>query len=143
MVGRNKDRNSLERLDRVGREITRASAANETEAADAATSAFFYTRVRARIAAEIERREEGERWLALLGVVWRAVPAMGLAAVFALVMFLSSSFYAWRTPANFADEALLGERDAGIERVVFTDARAVSDDEVLSTIVSYEGEASR
>lgn len=142
MVGRKKIGDSVERLDRVGREIIRASTSNDTEAEAAASSPFLYSRLRARIAAERERREEGEGWLALLGVVWRAVPAMSLAAVFAVILFLSAGS-GTLTPGVLSDEALLDERDAGVERVVFADARAMSSDDVLATLISDEREASR
>src|SRR5687767_10518291 len=79
-----------ERLERVAREVVRASAADDGEAPAVAESPFLYARVRARIEEERRRREEGEGWLGLFGVVWRAVPAMALAAVAALALFLSS-----------------------------------------------------
>jgi hypothetical protein len=62
----------------------RASAtAGEAEAERVAASPFLYARLRTRISAEEERRAGGETWLALLGVVWRSVPAMALVALFA------------------------------------------------------------
>lgn len=141
MFGRNKIGDTSERLDRIGRAIIRASAAtSEAEAEAAASSPFLYARLRARIAAE--RREEGDGWLALLGVVWRAVPAMSLAAIFAVILFLSAGSSAL-TPGVLSDEALLDERDAGIEHVVFADRRSMSNDDVLATLISDEREASR
>ena len=137
MVGKKRERGSDERLDRLGRQIVRASAMNEGEAEAAASSGHLYARLRARIAAERERREEGERWFALLDVVWRAVPAMALVAVFSLALFLSVS-PGTRTLVSFSDEALLGARDAGIERVVFIDRQPLSSDEVLATILNAE-----
>ena len=89
MVGNKKNRERDERLNQVGRAVLRASASNEREAEEAAASPFLYGRVRARIRAERERREEGESWFQLLGVVWRAVPAMALVAIFAFALFWS------------------------------------------------------
>lgn len=127
-----------ERLDRIGRETVRASASNEAEAETVATSPFLYARLRARIAAsERERRAEGDGWLSMLGVIWRAAPAMALVAVFAFALFWSASFGA-PSPGNFNDEALLGERDAGIEHVVFADRNSLSSDEVLATIMNED-----
>src|ERR671931_481799 len=108
MAGEGKKRELEARLDRLGRTAVRAYASNEAEAEAAASSPFSYARLRARLAAEAARREEGEGWLAVLGVVWRAAPAM----------------------------ALVG---AGGEPVVFADARSISNDDVLETIISDEG----
>ena len=143
MTGKKRSRHSDEHLDRIGRELVRASASPETEAEASASSPFLYTRIRARIAAERERRAEKESWLALLGVVWRAVPAMALVAVFALVMFISASFN--RQPSIASnDYALLGAPSTGVENVVFADSRTMSSDDVLETIMSEdEQEASR
>ncbi|HEX8708968.1 MAG TPA: hypothetical protein VF723_12045 [Pyrinomonadaceae bacterium] len=135
MTGKKRKLESVKWLDQVGREVVRASVMNDTEAAAAASSPFLYARLRSRIEAERERRETGESWLALLGVVWRSAPAMALVAVFAFVLFWSASI-GTRPPAGFSDEALLGERDTGIERVVFAGTNAPSSDEVLATILN-------
>jgi anti-sigma-K factor RskA len=132
-----------ERVGRVAREVVRASAAGETEAETVADSPFLYARVRARIEGERRRREEGEGWLALLGVAWRAVPAMAVVAVMALALFLSSGAGELAPGYGLGAEALLGERDEEFEQVVLTDTRTPSnEDEVLSTIIG-EGENSR
>jgi hypothetical protein len=138
MITKKRDRSPDERLDRLGREIVRASALNEAEVDALASSPFLYTRLRARIAEERARREEGESWLAMLAVAWRSVPAMALVAIFAFVLFLSAGT-GTTTTASFTDEALLGERDAGVEQMVFADRQPLSSDEVLTTIL-YEDE---
>lgn len=130
-------------LDRVGREVVRASAANEREAESVASSPFLYARLRSRITAERVRREAGEGWPALLAVVWRAAPAMALVTVFAFALFWSASLGA-RSTRSFSVETLLDARDAGVEHVVFADRTALSSDEVLATILDEdESEASR
>ena len=127
------------RLGRVAREVVRASAAGEAEAAGVADSPFLYARVRARIE-ERRRREEGEGWLALLGVAWRAVPAMAVLAVMALALFLTSGGGELTPGFGLGAEALLAERDEEFEQVVLADTRTPSnEDEVLSTIIG-EGE---
>lgn len=142
MIGTKHTRELDERLDRLSRELVRASAANETEA-EAASSPFLYARLRARIAAERERRETGENWLAWLSVAWRSAPAMTLVAGFALILFWSASLSA-PSPNMLGDETPLGEREAGIEQMVFADSSSPSSDEVLATIMyEDEGEASR
>ena len=136
-------RESGDRLDRLGRAVVRASAASGAEAEAVASSPFLYTRLRARIASERERREAGEGWLALLAVVWRSAPAMGLAAVFAFGLFWYAGPAA-QSPGVLSDEALLGEREAGIEQVVFADRNSLSRDDVLATILGDdEREAQR
>jgi hypothetical protein len=135
MITRKIDSERDERLDLLGREIVRASSANEMEAEAAASSPFLYTRLRARIAQERERRELGESWLTMLAVAWRTVPAMALVAVFAIVLFLSTGA---RAPGISNDYALLGETDAGVEQMVFADAQPLSSDEVLTTILDAD-----
>lgn len=137
MADKQQEQGLNERLDRLGREVVRAAAMNETTAEAVASSPFLYARLRARFKAERERREEGERWFTLLGVVWRAVPAMALTAIVAFVLFWSASLGA-RSPSNFSVESLLGARDAGIEHVVFADRQPLSSDEVLATILNED-----
>jgi hypothetical protein len=140
MAGEKRVDARAERLGRVAREVVRASASGEAEARAVADSPFLYARVRARIEEERRRREEGEGWLGLFGVVWRAVPAMTLAAAAALALFLSSGANELTPGFGLGAETLLGEDD--VEQVVLADTRAPSNDEVLSTIIG-EGENSR
>lgn len=142
VIGTKQTREVDERLDWLSRELVRASADNETEA-EAASSPFLYARLRTRIAAERERRQTGENWLAWLSVAWRSAPAMTLVAGFALILFWSASLSA-PAPSLSSDEALLNEQEAGIEQMVFADSSSPSSDEVLATIMyEDEGEASR
>jgi hypothetical protein len=150
MIGkRKKDAGAVEELERLGRLIVRASAANEAEAEAVAASPFLYTRLRARINAEQEARLAGgaETWLTLLGVVWRSVPAMALVALFAFILFWTSNFGMTGTavsPGVLSDEALMDARDDGIENVVFAERRPLSSDDVLATIIQQdEREVSR
>jgi hypothetical protein len=128
-------------LDELGRALLLcASMPNEAEAEVVAASPFAYTRLRSRIAAEEERRAMGgETWLTLLGVVRRFVPAMALIAVFAFILFWTSSL-GTTSPGVLSDEALLDARggDAGIENVVFAERRALSSDDVLATILQAD-----
>ena len=144
MIGNKRNRGSDERLDQIGREIVRASAANETAADEAAATPFLYARLRSRINSERERREAGESWLAMLGVAWRAVPALALVAIFAFTLFLSASFGTLPSGSINVDDALLGAGDAGVENLVFADNRSLSSDDILATILNEDGqEASR
>ncbi len=133
-----------ERLDRLGRGLVRASAADDAEAEAVASSPFLYSRLRARINAEAERREAGESWRVLLGVFWRSAPAMALAAAFAFLLFWTAAGPSTLTPGVLSDEAFLGTGDAGFEHVVFAERSPLSNDEVLATILDdEEREASR
>ncbi|HEY0098889.1 MAG TPA: hypothetical protein VGB76_08035 [Pyrinomonadaceae bacterium] len=148
MIGkRKKDAVAVEELERLGRAVVRASAANEAEAEAAASSPFLYTRLRARIDAEQEARSAGgaETWRTLLGVVWRSVPAMALVALLTFILFWTSNFgNTSLSPGVLSDEALLDARDAGIESVVFAERRPLSSDDVLATILQEdEREGSR
>lgn len=135
MNAKKRDQSTSERLDNLGRAFVRASAQNEREAEAAASSPFLYARLRARISAERARREEGERWRAIFGVIWRAVPAMALVAIFAVALFFSTNF---STVSGYSEDALFVERDAGVERVVFADRQPLSSDDVLATILNEE-----
>jgi hypothetical protein len=139
MVGKKNSGNSDELLDRMGRELIRASAANSDEAEAVATSPFLYTRLRSRINNEREKREAGESWVTMLGVIWRAIPAMAMVALLAVALFLSAGSGTQRPVVMLPDT-----RDAEFESVVFADNRSLSNDEVLATILNEdEQEASR
>lgn len=127
MVVKKRDGVSEERLDRLGRGLVRASAANEAEAEAAASSGFLYARMRSRI-------EERESWLVKLRVFWRAVPAMAMVAVLAVALFISASLGAGSSEA-LGDESPL---DVTAEDVVFADARNMSSDDVLATILNED-----
>jgi hypothetical protein len=142
MVGKKRVRATDERLDRLGSEILRASALPESQAEAVAASPFLYARLRARLDAERARREEGESRLAMFRVFWRAVPAMALVTVFALVLFWSAAMQRL-TGGGFVTEAILNSPDSGIERTVFTDNQSLSSDDVLATIMSNDGEAAK
>lgn len=139
MASAEKDKGAA--LERLGREVLRASAANEGEAERVASSPFLYTRVRAAIAAERARREEADWWRAALAVFWRAVPAMALVAVLA---FALSLFAAAPRGAAAAGAELLSPGDVGVDGVMFAEGVAFSNDEVLDTILDEgEGEGPR
>lgn len=134
MVIKKRDSVLEERLDRLGRDLVRASAMNEAE--EAAGSGFLYARLRSRI----EQSKERESWLVTLKVIWRAVPAMALVAVLAVALFISASLGA-RSSDVVSDESPL---DIETEGVVFADARNMTSDDVLATILNGdEQEASR
>ena len=136
MDGKKREGVSEELLDRLGSKLLRASAMNEAEAEEAAASGFLYARVSSRI----KQREERESWLVTLKVFWRAVPAMALVAVLAVALFISASLGAGSSEV-LTDESPL---DMTTEGVVFADARNISNEDVLATILNEdEQEAAR
>lgn len=142
MAGKKKSGAARERLDEFGRGVVRAAASNQAEAEAAASSPFLYARVRARMA-ELGQREERERRLATFMTFWRAVPSLALVAVLAFVLSLSVSWNSQPAGAS-GDYALLDVQEAGFDNVVFADARSLSSDDVLESIMSGdEQEASR
>ena len=135
---------SEERLDALVREVVRASAAGDDEAEAAASSPFLYARLRSRVAAERARLEEADDWRAALRIVRRAVPTVAVVAALALALFVS--VLVGTTPSagrEYTDATLLGERDTGVEHVVFADRSSLTSDEVLATIIDDEREAQR
>jgi hypothetical protein len=81
---RKKQRVKDKEFDLLGRALMREAKVSEAEMETIASSPFPYTRLRARIAAEQERRAiVGETWIGMLIIARRAIPAM---LVFAVVM---------------------------------------------------------
>ena len=142
MLGEKSAAARVEKLERVAREVVRASADGGPEVERVASSPFLYARVRAAVEEERRRREEGEGWLGLFAVALRAAPGMALVAAAALGLFLWTGAGEATGAPGIAD-VLLAERDGDIEHVVFADARPPSSDDVLSTIIGDESEAAR
>ncbi|MCP9495257.1 MAG: hypothetical protein MSG64_12495 [Pyrinomonadaceae bacterium MAG19_C2-C3] len=135
MFGRHHRQLTKARLDRLGAAVvSRAAEVDEREIEAVAASPFLYARVRARIAAERERREAGESWLTMLTVAWRAVPAMGLAAAMAFGVFWFGGTSNISPESLFTDEVMFAANDAGVEHVLFADRDALSRDEVFDTL---------
>jgi anti-sigma-K factor RskA len=129
-------------LDALGREIVRASAANEDEAERVASAPFLYARVRTRVAAERARLDEADDWRAALRVFRRAVTTVAVVAALALALFIS--VLVGTTQGDARDEAtLLGDGNTGVEQVVFADRSLLTSDEVLATIIEDDREAQR
>lgn len=129
-----------ERLDLIGRACLRAASLDEAEVERIASSPFLATRLRARIEAARRAKEESGDWLAIFGVAWRAAPAMCLAAALAVGgLLFAGGNNGDETPTVsgiFTDEALLATSDSTVEDIYFDDTSALTQDEVLSTIVN-------
>jgi hypothetical protein len=143
MLKREDGRELDERLDRLGREVLRAASSDDARAERVASQPFLYTRVRARIAQERERREEmAQRWQIFSVLMRRAVVLMSLIAVVSLGVFMFARVRT-QTARSFSDEAFFGASRAGVERVLFYERAPLSNDEVLATIMSDEREVPR
>jgi hypothetical protein len=132
------NREKDEQLDRAGRMVLRAAAADEAETEAAAVSPFLFTRVRAAIAEE-RRGEEAGGWLSIFFVARQAVPAMALIALLAAVLTVwSAQLGAPASPSD--DDALFGAPGAGVEQTVLADTNGLPPDEVFNIVVdrNYE-----
>src|SRR5688500_20360991 len=83
-----------EQLDRFGKLVLRAAAADEQEIEAASTAPFLFTRIRARI--DEGRREASTGWQSLPLSAWRVLPAM------ALVALLAGGLKLWRASSGAA-----------------------------------------
>ena len=123
-----------EELDRAGKLVLMAAAANESELEAAASSPFLFTRVRATINEERRRREESSGWVSLIQIAWRAVPAMALVAILAAVLTVWSTQFGASTPQG-DDEPLIGALDPGVEQTVLASRNGLSRDEVFNIVL--------
>ena len=128
-----------EELDRLGKLVLRSAAANEEDLAAAASSPFVFTRVRAAIAEEKRRSDEGG-WLSMILVARRAVPAMALVTILAALL----TFWSVRPglgPAPVSEEeGLFTLLDPGVEQTVLAGRNDLSRDDVFNIVVdrNYE-----
>lgn len=122
------------RLDRVGHSIVRASVLSDKEAGQIAVSPFLLARVRARISSASQVEEATGIWTNFVLISRKAIPAMSLAALFSLGLFV----YTGNKSANpaFSVDAYLGTSESRIEGLVFAERQPVTVDEVLATIVT-------
>jgi hypothetical protein len=126
-----------EYLDRAGSVVLRAAAADEQEIEKAAESPFLFTRVRARIAAQLRENESGG-WQSLPLIAWRAIPAMAVIALLAggLTIWTGQSGTAG-TPVGFGiyEEALNDTTNPGVEQTVLS-RNNLSRDDVLDIVIA-------
>jgi len=124
MFKRNSQNN--EHLDRAGKVILRAAAADEQEIDRVAESPFLFTRIHARITEQLCENESGG-WQSFPLIAWRAIPAMALIAMLAGGLTIwtrqSSSSNVANTPPvwyRLDDEALTDANDPGVEQTVLS-----------------------
>ncbi|HVF89440.1 MAG TPA: hypothetical protein VNH22_05200 [Blastocatellia bacterium] len=143
MLSGKKD-HAQEELDRIGQEILRVATMSDEECDQAVSSPFLLARVRARIAAEKERRETGTTaWMSFFPVLRRAIPVMILITLSAV----GASWYLQTAgPVDRpSDNTVLypdphGERVAPISACAIStkDECSISTDDVLATLVNGE-----
>jgi hypothetical protein len=126
-----------EEMDRVGRQILQAAAADEAEVESAAAAPFLFIRVRAGIAEEQRRRTEAGSWL-MLFVARRAVPAMALITILVAILTVLSGQFQVVKPANLDEEALFGTPGPGVEQTVLADRSNLSQDDVFNIVLDRE-----
>jgi hypothetical protein len=126
-----------EQLDRLGRHVLQAAAGDEAEVESAAAAPFLFTRVRAAIAEEERRRTEAGSWLSMLFVARRAVPAMALITILAILTVLSAQFRAVKS-ANFDEDALFGTPGPGVEQTVLAGRGNLSQDDIFNIVLDRE-----
>src|SRR5215813_4162519 len=132
-----------EHLDRAGKVILRAAAADETEIERAGESPFLFTRVRARIA-ELHENESGG-WQSFPLIAWRAIPAMALIAMLAGGLMIwtgqSASNVANTPPVWYRldDEALSDTNDPGVEQTVLS-RNTLSHEDVFDMVIERGAE---
>ncbi len=126
-----------EEVDRAGRLVLMAAAADEAEVEAASSSPFLFARVRAAIAEEEHRREESGNWLSLIFVARRALPAMAVITLLIAIMTVWSQLGV-PAPSNFDEEALLGTPGAGVEQTVLADSNGLSQDDVFNIVVDRD-----
>lgn len=132
MFQRNPQNN--DQLDRLGKLVLRAAAADAQDVEAAASSPFLLTRIRARIA-EAQRQKEARGWQSLPLIAWRAIPAM------ALIAMLAGGLTIWTaepntTPVGFGiyEDALTDTTNPGVEQAVLNQ-NTLTRDEILTIVV--------
>jgi hypothetical protein len=127
-----------EELDRAGRLLLMAASGTEEDADAAASSPFLFTRVRAAISEERQRREESGNWLSLILVARRAVPAMAMVALLAAILTAWSAQLGNPAAPNFDEDALFETPGPGVEQTVLADASNLSQDDVFNIVVERD-----
>ena len=134
-----KENEKHEHLDRIGAELTRAARMTAEEVRATVSQPFLYARIRGRILAEQERRAAGEgSWWAGLLTAWRPLAGMAGMAGIAASLFLFSATAGTNSVPSPGDDEALAASEPGFERIVFRDGEALSNDEVLATIMTQD-----
>lgn len=135
-----KENEKLERLDRIGSELSRVSQMTETEVRETVSQPFLYARIRARIDERQRLSNTESNWWASLLTAWRPLAGMAVMAIISAALFLFSA----TAGAPNGSSSLPGDDDAlatgepRFERIIFTDGEALSNDEVLATIMNQD-----
>ncbi len=124
------------RLDRVGQSVVRASVLSDEEAGQMALSPFLLARIKARISDSSQVAEAAGIWTNFALISRKAIPVMGLAALFSLGLFVYTGNKS--ADAAFSVDAYLGTSESRVEQLVFAERQPVTVDEVLATIVTRD-----
>lgn len=132
-----KDSRPNDKLDQTGREITRASALAEEESSAIVEDAFLFARLRARIAREGELRATVGFWPSFRPISRKAIPAMVVVAAVSLGLSLYRGGNKTASAA-FSVDAYLGTNESGMENMVFSERRPLTNEDVLATIINTD-----
>lgn len=117
------------KLHLIEKEIYRALEPQNAEAEAAATSPFFYRRLRAHIEAEARRRAEvGREWGAWLMTARQATPAFALVALLAVGVF-------WSVAESASQQQNLTSNEGSVNLLATGD---VSSDELVAALAGVE-----
>lgn len=117
------------KLQLIEKEIYRALEPQRAEIEAAATSPFFYRRLRAHIEAEARRRAEvGREWGAWLMTARQATPAFALVALLAVGVF-------WSAAESANSQQTPGSSDVSVNLLATGD---VSSDELVAALAGVE-----
>ena len=136
------DETPNEPLDRLTKRIAQAGGIGDEEAERIGSSPFLHARLRAGIEAERRRRaEQGWGWPATLLVASRAITALTLVTIAALLTFWFSRSTGSETPAAvYASADDISRVVTGGACALSTTAEcAISTEEVLATLFAENG----
>lgn len=132
-----KDSRFRDKLDQTGSLVTRASVLSEAEIHEIVENPFLLTRLRARIAREGEQRAALRLWASFRPISRKAIPAMVVVAAISLGLSIFSGGNKTASSA-FSVDAYLGTNDSGMENMVFSERRPLTNEEVLATIINRD-----
>ena len=125
------------KIDQTARRIVQASVLSEAEANAAVSSPYLFTRVRARLKADLEAGEHSSIWTGLTLSARTAIPGMALVAgiSFGLLLYVNGSKPAGPT---FSVDAYLDSSESGFDNMLSAERRPLTSEEVLRSIVNKE-----
>ena len=141
MFWKKKNQSHDELLDRVGKSVARASGISEDDVDQVASSPFLYARLRARIEAERKQQAEPDGgWFATFKIARRAIPALALVAIAAVLAlwFAATKYTVSPLPGGVNAEISYSLTPITACSLSATDECAISSEEVLATMFAEQ-----